>query len=125
MVAITDEKFLEYVDNTLLDFKEVQSMSGELVPSLENILETKHLTVTNCVLLIDLLEKKTAKTYEEQIRGVLAVMPMSEEKARKAIMSIKVEHDYMREILSKYFEWERKEDLELLSVVERESPTQE
>lgn len=103
MTKITNKRFLKYISLTKNSAKEIGRI--HLEKELENILETKKLSITNIpslfIYLFDTLHNPERLTHALSIQILLGYYSL--EKASEEFAKLKKENQYMYKVITKYF----------------------
>ncbi len=102
MAKITDKRFLKYINLTKNDMKD--SGHTDFTEELENILETKELTMGNISTLFPFLHYRVnnPKYYKEEFDTGLA-LGKSYSEIDQTIKVLKKEHKYMYRFVNKFY----------------------
>ena len=102
MVKITDKRFLKYIDLTKNDMRD--SGNTEFKEELENILETKALSMWNVSTLLPFLHyrENNPKHYRKEFDAGLA-RGKSFSEMSDGISALKKEHKYMYKFINQFY----------------------
>lgn len=104
-VKVKDKVFLQYVRNTLNDFRTQDSNEKEIIESLKNILSTKTLTLLNVQYLF-----RVIKTREENLDYI------KDNQDYESFMIVNREHRHMKQYILKFFTVEGSSDFLTISL---------
>lgn len=111
MIPINDDRFFEIIENTILDFEAVGDKSDGL-DELRNILKNRAVSLMNVSFLIEVILAKS--DFEESVNKVICGARVNRETAVNIVSTVRDEHEYVKNVLMKYFDWTESDGVPLI-----------